>query len=113
MRLRNNSPPGTTIGRSAMTYVFPYYTAIYTAVLGLLAALLTVKPFVSLKNFTLPVTLTCSLRMSNLCYGCRCKAPSLVSRRAKDSVSEATAAKRGSNCVGVSGGRSFARPACA
>jgi hypothetical protein len=42
-----------------MTHVFPYYTAIYAAVLGFLAALLTVKPLVSLKNFTLPVTLTC------------------------------------------------------
>ena len=56
-----------------MTYVFPYHTAIYTAVLGLLAALLTVKPFVSLKNFTLPVTLTCTLRMSDLCSKACCK----------------------------------------
>ena len=30
-----------------MTYVFPYYTAIYTAVLGLLAALLTVNVIVN------------------------------------------------------------------
>jgi uncharacterized protein len=35
------------IGRSAVTYVFPYYTAIYTAVLGLLAALLTVNVIVN------------------------------------------------------------------
>ena len=45
VRLRS-SKHSPTIARSAMIHVFPYYTAIYAAVLGLLAALLTVNVIV-------------------------------------------------------------------
>jgi hypothetical protein len=70
------------------------------------------NPLVSLKNFTLPVTLTCSLRIP-LCERSRCDAPSRLSRRANERRPRRVTAPIADQIVEGGGGRSFARPACA